>query len=475
LERNIEEESEEKYIISQTARNFVNFFSRRHCRRKKKRRRRRKRGKIENISNNKKQPKESENFNKIKISKREREEGKICAWDSLRHHAKTISQSPEDKSHLQQYQQQQFKRILQFFSSIFLSSFSFLSPKEISKYYNNKFSLFSKKNFVTTQIIIVGLLSLCSVTVSSQVSRAQNISNLVAQIVSPADPFNSTPIYLNESWWPTNIPLELYHSNRGTLQQQIIGVPPSWGVGCPTPGNTPPVRGISSSSDDNNNTISDNKLNRETKLEQKENDNSPYYSCPAPCPLTTTINNIKMDSVKFNSPSFKNDNDDDDVYDSSTNSYSSKPINQEQKGEQKFKHPPYFNQCLHYLQPSVFETLCKKDNQSIYEFGRKISKLRLPFCCEHTVESVVMASLQQPDFNVMIEEVDDFNNEVPVSLLRNFECIRHLESLLTLDRLARKAAAMFDSVLERYDCGQTYSVNFRCEDCKVRIICSDYK
>ena len=61
------------------------------------------------------------------------------------------------------------------------------------------------------------------------------------------------------------------------------------------------------------------------------------------------------------------------------------------------------------------------------------------------------------------------NKEVPVSrrLLRTFECNRHLEALLSLDRLARKAAHLFDAVIERYDCGQTYSVHFQCEDCKV--------
>jgi len=271
----------------------------------------------------------------------------------------------------------------------------------------------------------------------------------------------------NASWWPTTLPSDLHNSYMGTTQQQIIGVPPSWGLGCPTPGSTPPVRALGA-----------DEQSPYDQLEERlrRDQHRPHYMCPPPCPLSQTVSAISSDNRPQPPPSASSSS-------ASTASTAGTPENN------KSKHPPYFNQCLHYLKPSVFETLCKKDNQSIYEFGRKVSKLRLPFCCEHTVDSVLMASLEEEyddnNNNVIENERDTFtinnhnnnnarsntinNKEVPVSrrLLRTFECNRHLEALLSLDRLARKAAHLFDAVLERYDCGQSYSVHFQCEDCKV--------
>lgn len=283
----------------------------------------------------------------------------------------------------------------------------------------------------------------------------------------------------NMSWWPHALPTDLHNSYMGTTQQQIIGVPPSWGLGCPTPGSTPPVRAPGAEQHNP-------KYEREEKLRREQY--HPHYTCPPPCPLSQTVSAISLSDNGAPSSSSNSRHPPPPSEATSASTYSSTASTGTPENN-KSKHPPYFNQCLHYLMPSVFETLCKKDNQSIYEFGRKVSKLRLPFCCERTVDSVLMASLEEEyddnNNNVIENERDTFtinnhnnnnarsntinNKEVPVSrrLLRTFECNRHLEALLSLDQLARKAAHLFDAVLERYDCGQTYSVHFQCEDCKV--------
>ncbi|XP_059489959.1 uncharacterized protein LOC132205104 [Neocloeon triangulifer] len=292
----------------------------------------------------------------------------------------------------------------------------------------------------------------------------------------------------SSSWWPHTVPPELLNSNMGTTQQQIIGVPPSWGLGCPTPGSTPPVRAPNNNNDDDIPPAAE-QLEERIRRDQHR----PHYTCPPPCSLEQTVSAISSDNSASSRPpppppppSSLSSSSSAAAAAAAASSTTDTPEN-----NKRSQHPPYFNQCLHYLKPSVFETLCKKDNQSIYEFGRKVSKLRLPFCCEHSVESVLMAGLEEEyddNNNNVIEMNEDErhtftinnhnnnnarsntinNKEVPVSrrLLRTFECNRHLEALLSLDRLARKAAHLFDAVVERYDCGQTYSVHFQCEDCK---------
>jgi hypothetical protein len=209
-------------------------------------------------------------------------------------------------------------------------------------------------------------------------------------------------------WWPRALPADLHNSQMGTTQQQIIGAPPSWGLGCPSPQH-PRVPTFLSGVE---------REPLEARLRRQQH--RPHRTCPPPCPASD------------------------------------------------------LNQCLRYLKPSGFATLC--NNQTIHEFSAKVTDLRLPFCCEHSVDSVLMASLEDEDAttnnNNNNARSNTFNNkEVPVSrrLLRTFECNRHLEALLSLDRLARKAAHLFDAVLERYDCGQSYSVHFHCDDCKVSL------
>lgn len=46
-------------------------------------------------------------------------------------------------------------------------------------------------------------------------------------------------------------------------------------------------------------------------------------------------------------------------------------------------------------------------------------------------------------------------------------CARAVSDVLQLDALAETAASDLDSILARYDCGQTFSVIHTCRDCQV--------
>ncbi|XP_065334007.1 uncharacterized protein Mid1 [Cloeon dipterum] len=286
---------------------------------------------------------------------------------------------------------------------------------------------------------------------------AASLLLLLTLVAGPADGAHPAgpPANRSASWWPLTLPQELLNSNMGTTQQQIIGVPPSWGLGCPTPGSMPPARDPRPPPQGKNATATAN-----TSIDAAANQHDqPYHMCPRAC---------MMETIRKN--------------DSNPSTQSANTTNNGR--ESTSQHSPELSQCLHYLKPSVFETLCEKDYQSIYQFRDKVSNLRLPFCCEHSVESVLMAGLEEEYAADMrnqqqqntIDKLENHNNtrsnennktEVPVSrLLRTFECNRHLEALLSLDRLARKATHLFDAVLQRYDCGQTYSVHFKCDDCK---------
>ncbi|CAB3360723.1 Hypothetical predicted protein [Cloeon dipterum] len=77
----------------------------------------------------------------------------------------------------------------------------------------------------------------------------------------------------------------------GTTQQQIIGVPPSWGLGCPTPGSMPPARDPRPPPQGKNATAN-------TSIDAAANQHDqPYHMCPRAC-MMETILHFKCDDCK---------------------------------------------------------------------------------------------------------------------------------------------------------------------------------
>lgn len=76
---------------------------------------------------------------------------------------------------------------------------------------------------------------------------------------------------------------------------------------------------------------------------------------------------------------------------------------------------------------------------------RALQGLRMRHCCEHAVDSA-------------LPEVVFDGGEA---------CRQHLDALLEVDALAARISCEFAEVLTRYDCTQSYSIKFHCEDCKV--------
>lgn len=70
-------------------------------------------------------------------------------------------------------------------------------------------------------------------------------------------------------------------------------------------------------------------------------------------------------------------------------------------------------------------------------------------CCEHAVDAALPEAALGPG--------------------GGDECRRQLDALLEVDALAARISCEFAEVLTRYDCGQTYSIAHRCDDCKVTI------
>lgn len=102
-------------------------------------------------------------------------------------------------------------------------------------------------------------------------------------------------------------------------------------------------------------------------------------------------------------------------------------------------------QCLHYLTESHKEEVCGRGS-SPERRRRALQRLRMRHCCEHAVDSAL-----------------------PEDVLRGGDtCHRLLDALLEVDALAARVSCEFAEVLTRYDCGQTYSIVHRCDDCKVR-------
>jgi hypothetical protein len=97
-------------------------------------------------------------------------------------------------------------------------------------------------------------------------------------------------------------------------------------------------------------------------------------------------------------------------------------------------------QCLEYLDESHKSVLCGAGA------GRR-TRLRLRHCYEHSVHS----SLGQDVWT------------------DNATCERAVQALIDTDRLAGKLECAFAEVLTRYDCSQSYSVNFNCSHCQVSL------
>ncbi|KAG8335758.1 hypothetical protein J6590_060675 [Homalodisca vitripennis] len=96
-------------------------------------------------------------------------------------------------------------------------------------------------------------------------------------------------------------------------------------------------------------------------------------------------------------------------------------------------------QCLEYLNESHKTVLCGAGG------GGGVRGVRLRHCCEHSVH-------------------DSLSAEV---FLDNAACERAVQALIDIDRLAARLQCEFAEVLSRYDCGQSYSVNFHCDHCQV--------
>lgn len=71
--------------------------------------------------------------------------------------------------------------------------------------------------------------------------------------------------------------------------------------------------------------------------------------------------------------------------------------------------------------------------------------MRLRHCCEHSVHDALSA--------------DVFQDRVT--------CERSVQALIDMDRLAARLECEFAEILARYDCGQSYSVNYHCSHCQV--------
>jgi len=108
------------------------------------------------------------------------------------------------------------------------------------------------------------------------------------------------------------------------------------------------------------------------------------------------------------------------------------------------------NQCLDYLNESHKKSVC---GSSLQESEREsaLNKLQLQHCCEHSVLTSLNATAR----------------ENLVSGKDRHTCEVYIDALLELDALAESITCKFAEVLLRYDCSQTYSVNFHCADCKV--------
>ncbi|GJQ84847.1 hypothetical protein Trydic_g469 [Trypoxylus dichotomus] len=101
-------------------------------------------------------------------------------------------------------------------------------------------------------------------------------------------------------------------------------------------------------------------------------------------------------------------------------------------------------QCLYYLKESHKEEVCGR-KESPESRRRALQGLRMRHCCEHAVDSAL------PE---MVFDGGD-------------ACRERLDALLEVDALAARISCEFAEVLTRYDCTQTYSINYHCEDCKV--------
>jgi hypothetical protein len=67
----------------------------------------------------------------------------------------------------------------------------------------------------------------------------------------------------------------------------------------------------------------------------------------------------------------------------------------------------------------------------------------------------------------VLASLDAKARETLVDEKNRHTCEVYIDALLELDALAESITCKFSEVLKRYDCNQTYSVNFHCAHCKV--------
>lgn len=109
-------------------------------------------------------------------------------------------------------------------------------------------------------------------------------------------------------------------------------------------------------------------------------------------------------------------------------------------------------QCLLYLEESHKKIICQKKEER-NDLLRRLRRLRLRHCCEHTVFNALAPGEGSPLENV---------------LSGGEKCDETLDKLLLVDALAARLHCEFEEVLARYDCAQPYSVIHNCTHCKVR-------
>ncbi|XP_071442485.1 NALCN channel auxiliary factor 2 [Hetaerina americana] len=105
-------------------------------------------------------------------------------------------------------------------------------------------------------------------------------------------------------------------------------------------------------------------------------------------------------------------------------------------------------QCLYYLEEMA------QGEAACAEGEGRLKALHLKHCCESSV------------WSALPPEARGGGTEI---------CTASVRSILEADDLSRRITCEFDNVLDRYDCGQVYSVRFGCDNCKAayrRWVCS---
>lgn len=108
-------------------------------------------------------------------------------------------------------------------------------------------------------------------------------------------------------------------------------------------------------------------------------------------------------------------------------------------------------QCLVYLNETQRNVICSMNrNHGVEWIQNLLRQIRLRHCCEYKLIESLSSTLLERVLNGKEEE-----------------CSSIIDSLEDVDNLAARVSCEFTEVLSRFDCGQPYSVQFSCQDCKV--------